>query len=221
MATNLAIDGRRLWDSMHHTARIGALLKGGVRRLALSDDDRRMRDWFAAACRDAGLALAVDAVGNMFATRSGSVPDLAPIAIGSHLDTQPNGGRFDGILGVLAGLELMRTLNDAAYATRRPLVIVNWTNEEGARFAPGMAGSGVYAGELDADAMLSATDRAGAACGDELDRIGYRGAAEAPRFAAYVELHIEQGPVLEAEGRTIGVVTGTDSWPGRVRNCPR
>lgn len=210
MATNLTIDGARLWDTLMETAAFGALPGGGIRRLALSDEDRVVRDWLGHACRDAGLTVAVDAVGNMFATRPGTDPDALPIAFGSHLDTQPNGGKFDGILGVLAGLEAIRTLNDAGVATRRPLTLVNWTNEEGARFAPAAMCSGVFAGEIDPAPMLAGTDRDGRTFAGELARILYRGdePVGARRFAAFVELHIEQGPVLEAERQIIGIVTG-------------
>ena len=210
MASNLRVDGARLWDTMMETAAFGALPKGGIRRLALSDEDRVVRDWFAGACRAAGLEVAVDEIGNMFATRPGTDPDAPALAFGSHLDTQPHGGKFDGILGVLAGLEAIRTLNDAGYETTHPLTLVNWTNEEGARFAPAMMCSGVYAGEIEAAPMLAGVDRDGRTFGAELERIGYRGpeAIGARRFGAFMELHIEQGPVLEAEEKTIGVVTG-------------
>lgn len=210
MATNLAIDEARLWSTIMETAAYGATAKGGIRRLALSDEDRAVRDWLAARCAELGLALVVDRMGNMFAVRPGRDPTRAPIAFGSHLDTQPAGGKFDGILGVLAGLEVMRTLADAGYETGAPLCLVNWTNEEGARFAPAMMSSGVWAGELDAEAALAARDAEGRAFGEELDRIGYAG--ETPiggvALGAFLELHIEQGPVLEAEGLTVGVVTG-------------
>ncbi|GAB5375138.1 MAG: Zn-dependent hydrolase [Acuticoccus sp.] len=210
MSTNLKINPERLWSTLMETAAFGRTAKGGIRRLALSDEDKLVRDWFAQACEAIGLAVTVDTIGNMFATRPGTDPDLPAVAFGSHLDTQPAGGKFDGILGVLAGLEAMRTLNDAGYQTRHPLTLVNWTNEEGARFAPAMMCSGVYAGELDGAAMIDGVDRAGARFGDELTRIGYRGGETvgARRFAAFVELHIEQGPLLEAGGETIGIVTG-------------
>jgi N-carbamoyl-L-amino-acid hydrolase len=208
------------------TAAIGGTPKGGICRLALSDEDRRVRDWFAAAVRDAGLELAVDAMGSMFAIRPGRDPARAPIAMGSHLDTQPTGGRFDGVLGVLAGLEVMRTLNAAGIETEAPLMLVNWTNEEGARFAPGMVASGVYSGEVDMDFAMARTDRDGIAFGDALDAIGYRGSEPVGRrrFAAMVELHIEQGPILEADGLDIGIVTagkGSVWADGRVtgREC--
>lgn len=210
MAQNLTIDGDRLWDSLMDTARFGATPKGGLRRLALSDEDRAVRDWLAAACRDAGFALGIDGVGNMFATRDGTEPDLAPIAFGSHLDTQPAGGKFDGVLGVLAGLEALRSLNDAGFATRHPLTLVNFTNEEGARFAPSTMASGVWAGAISEEKLRATVDRDGRTFGEEIARIGYEGeeAIGARRFAAFVELHIEQGPVLEAAGETIGIVTG-------------
>ncbi|RAI00245.1 Zn-dependent hydrolase [Acuticoccus sediminis] len=210
MSTNLTINPERLWDTLMDTARFGATPKGGVKRLTLSDEDKLVREWFTSACEAAGLTVAVDQMGNMFATRPGANPDALPIAVGSHLDTQPAGGKFDGILGVLGGLEAIRTLNDAGYETSRPITLINWTNEEGARYAPAMSGSGVYSGEIGYDDMMARPDRDGIRFGDELKRIGYAGAETvgARRFAAFVELHIEQGPILEAEGKTIGVVEG-------------
>jgi N-carbamoyl-L-amino-acid hydrolase len=210
MATNLRINGERLWSTLMETAAFGATPKGGIRRLALSDEDRMVRDWFRAACERLGLEVSVDGIGNMFATRAGTDPSARAIAFGSHLDTQPAGGKFDGILGVLAGLEVMATLADAGYETAHPLTLVNWTNEEGARFAPAMMCSGVYAGELDAAPMMAGVDRDGRSFSGELERIGYRGREPVGerRFAAFVELHIEQGPILEMEQKTIGVVTG-------------
>ena len=207
--TNLRISSDRLWSTILETAAIGGTPKGGICRLALSEEDRRVRDWFAAACREAGLDLAIDAMGSMFATRPGRDPSRAPIAMGSHLDTQPTGGKFDGVLGVLAGLEVMRTLNAAGIETEAPLMLVNWTNEEGARFAPGMVASGVYSGEVDMAFALARPDRDGITFGDALDAIGYRGPEPVGqrRFAAMVELHIEQGPILEEEGIDIGIVT--------------
>jgi N-carbamoyl-L-amino-acid hydrolase len=142
----LTVDSQRLWSSLMELARFGATAKGGVRRLALSDEDRRGRDCFVGWCRDAGLAVEVDAIGNIFARRAGTDPDLAPVAIGSHLDSQPSGGKFDGAYGVMAGLEVVRTLDDAGVRTRAPLEVVAWTNEEGSRFVPTCMGSGVYAG---------------------------------------------------------------------------
>jgi N-carbamoyl-L-amino-acid hydrolase len=207
---NLVIDGQRLWDSIMETAAFGATPKGGVRRLTLSDDDRKVRDWFKRACEALGMQVSVDSCGNMFALRPGKNAKLLPIAMGSHLDTQPTGGKFDGVLGVLSALEAVRTLTDAGFETNAPIMIVNWTNEEGSRFAPAMLCSGVYAGVFTQDFAYSREDREGKKFGDELERIGYRGSAPAGshKFQAMFELHIEQGPILEAEGRMIGVVTG-------------
>jgi N-carbamoyl-L-amino-acid hydrolase len=207
---NLQIDGRRLWDTLMHTARIGATPKGGICRLTLTDLDREVRDWFRAQCEALGCTVAVDEVGTMFARRPGKNPNLPPIAMGSHLDTQPTGGKFDGVLGVLGALEAMRTLHQAGYETNAPIEIVNWTNEEGARFAPAMLASGVFAGVFSPDYAFARTDRDGKSFGDELQRIGYKGAekAGARKFSAMFELHIEQGPILEAEGRMIGAVQG-------------
>ncbi len=210
MGTNLSIDEARLWSTLMETARFGATPKGGIRRLTLSDEDRQVREWLREAAEAIGLSVTVDAMGNMFAVRPGKDASRPPIAFGSHLDTQPAGGKFDGILGVLAGLEVMRTLSDAGYETEAPFCLVNWTNEEGARFAPAMMSSGVWAGELDAESALSATDNEGRVFREELRRIGYEGGIPigAVGFAAFLELHIEQGPVLEAEELVIGVVTG-------------
>jgi N-carbamoyl-L-amino-acid hydrolase len=207
---NLAIDGERLWASIMETARIGATPKGGICRLTLTDLDRQVRDWFRAACIDAGCSVTIDAMGNMFARRPGRDPALKPIAIGSHLDTQPTGGKYDGIIGVLAGLEVLRTLNDRGYETNAPIEVINWTNEEGSRFAPAMLSSGVFAGAFDTDYAYARQDREGKRFGDELERIGYKGDTPCGGHAlgAHFELHIEQGPILEAEARTIGVVTG-------------
>ena len=204
------IAGDRLWDDVVATARFGGTAGGGITRLALSEEDRQVRDWFAARTRDLGCELSIDAIGNMLALFPGRDAALPPIAMGSHLDTQPLSGRFDGILGVLAGLEVLRALKEAGCLLQRPLAVVNWTNEEGARFSPAMLGSSVHAGALSLDAALGIRDRDGTTVGDALEAIGYRG-AEAPgarRFAAYLELHIEQGPLLEAEHRDIGIVTG-------------
>lgn len=207
---NLQINAQRLWDMVMDTARIGATAKGGICRLTLSDLDREVRDWFTAQCKAIGCAVTVDEVGNMFALRPGRRSDLAPIAIGSHLDTQPTGGKFDGVLGVLGGLEIFKTLSDLGYETHAPLLLVNWTNEEGSRFAPAMLGSGVYAGVFDRSYADGREDRGGVKFGDALKTIGYRGdvKAGAVKMSAMFELHIEQGPILEAEGKTIGVVTG-------------
>ena len=208
--TNLAINPQRLWDSLMETARFGGTPKGGIKRLTVSDEDKQVRDWFKAQCEALGCTVEVDQCGNMFATRPGKRNDLPPIAMGSHLDTQPTGGKFDGVLGVLGALEAMRTLSDMGYETTAPLMIVNWTNEEGSRFAPAMLCSGVYAGVFTPDFAYAREDRNGVKFGDELERIGYRGKARAGsiRFQAMFELHIEQGPILEAENKMVGVVTG-------------
>jgi N-carbamoyl-L-amino-acid hydrolase len=192
------------------TAKIGATQKGGICRLTLTDLDRQVRDWFKAQCEALGCTVAVDEVGNMFARRPGRNSALPPIAMGSHLDTQPTGGKFDGALGVLAALEALRTLHDLGYETNAPIEIVNWTNEEGSRFAPAMLASGVFAGVFTPDFAYAREDRDGKRFGDELDRIGYRGPEKIGtlKLGAMFELHIEQGPILEDEGRMIGVVTG-------------
>ncbi|MGA8613750.1 MAG: M20 family metallo-hydrolase [Xanthobacteraceae bacterium] len=207
---NLQIDGQRLWDSLMHTAQIGGTAKGGICRLTLTDLDRQVRDWFKAQCEALGCTVTVDDVGNMFARREGKHPALPPIAMGSHLDTQPTGGKFDGVLGVLGALEAMRTLHHAGYETNAPIEIVNWTNEEGSRFAPPMLASGVFAGVFTPDYAYSRMDRDGRRFGEELERIGYKGGekAGAHKLAAMFELHIEQGPILEDEGCMIGVVQG-------------
>ena len=208
--SNLNIDAGRLWDSLMKTAEIGGTPDGGIARLTLSDDDRRVRDWLAGECAALGMSLTVDEVGNMFATRPGRRADLAAIAMGSHLDTQPTGGKFDGVLGVLAGLEVIRTLDAAGFQTEAPLMLVNWTNEEGSRFSPAMLGSGIWAGVYDRAYGDARADAGGELFGACLERIGYRGQARAGsvRFGAMFELHIEQGPILEAEEVQIGVVQG-------------
>ncbi len=207
---NLTIDGQRLWDALMQTAQIGATPKGGICRLTLTDLDREVRDWFRRQCEALGLTVTVDEVGTMFARRPGKNPALPPIAMGSHLDTQPTGGKFDGVLGVLAALEALRTLAAAGYETNAPIELVNWTNEEGARFAPPMLASGVFAGAFTADYAYSRKDREGKTFGEELERIGYKGKekAGAHKLSGLFELHIEQGPILEAESRTIGIVQG-------------
>jgi N-carbamoyl-L-amino-acid hydrolase len=208
--SNLTIDPRKLWDNIMETARFGATPKGGIKRLTLSDDDKRVRDWFKAACERLGCKVHVDSVGNMFAVRAGRNSQLLPIAMGSHLDTQPTGGKFDGVLGVLGALEAMRTLVETGYETNAPIMIANWTNEEGSRFAPAMVASGVYAGVFTPEFMYGREDRDGKKLGDELARIGYLGTEPvgSHKFQAMFELHIEQGPILEAEGKEIGIVTG-------------
>ncbi|WP_373696671.1 M20 family metallo-hydrolase [Microvirga yunnanensis] len=193
-----------------NTARIGGTAKGGVSRLTLTDTDRQVRDWLKSECERLGCTVTVDEVGNMFAVRPGRRSDLPPIAIGSHLDTQPTGGKFDGILGVLGGLEVLKTLQDTGYETNAPLMLVNWTNEEGSRFAPAMLGSGVYAGVFDRAYADSREDRQGVTFGEAIEAIGYRGEAKAGSitFGAMFELHIEQGPILEQEEKVIGIVQG-------------
>jgi beta-ureidopropionase / N-carbamoyl-L-amino-acid hydrolase len=210
VSSNLKINPQRLWDSLMHTAQFGGTPKGGIRRLTVSDEDKRVRDWFKAECEKLGCKVDVDEVGNMFATRPGKRSDVLPIAMGSHLDTQPTGGKFDGVLGVLGPLEVLRTLVDMGYESNAPLMIVNWTNEEGSRFAPAMLCSGVYAGVFTPEFAYSREDRQGIKLGDELERIGYKGQhkAGAIKFSSMFELHIEQGPILEAEEKFIGVVTG-------------
>jgi len=208
--TNLTINPQRLWDSLMDTAKFGGTPKGGIKRLTVSDEDKLVRDWFKAQCEKLGCTVEVDEVGNMFAIRPGKRKDVLPVAMGSHLDTQPTGGKFDGVLGVLGALEAMRTLVDMGYETNAPIMIANWTNEEGSRFAPAMLCSGVYAGVFTPDFAWSREDRSGIKLGDELTRIGYKGPhkAGAIKFGAMFELHIEQGPVLEAESKMVGVVTG-------------
>ena len=207
---NLKIDAQRLWDTLMETAKIGATAKGGICRLTLTDLDRQVRDWFKARCEAFGCTVTVDQVGNMFARRGGKNNDLPPIAMGSHLDTQPTGGKFDGALGVLGALEAMRTLHETGYETNAPVEIVNWTNEEGSRYAPAMLASGVFAGVFTTEFAYARADRDGKTFGDELKRIGYQGKekAGAHKFGAMFELHIEQGPILEDEDRMIGVVQG-------------
>jgi beta-ureidopropionase / N-carbamoyl-L-amino-acid hydrolase len=206
---NLKINPQRLWDDLMDTARFGAS-NGGIKRLTLSDEDRQVRDWFRAACEKVGCTVAVDDCGNMFARRPGKRADLPPIAMGSHLDTQPTGGKFDGVLGVLGALEVLRTLHEQGYETNAPIEIVNWTNEEGSRYAPAMLASGVFAGAFTRDFAYAREDRDGKRFDGELERIGYRGdePVGSRKLGAYFELHIEQGPILESEQKMIGVVTG-------------
>jgi len=204
----LRVNGERLWRSLMELARIGATAKGGVKRLALSDVDREGRDRFVAWAREAGMQTRCDAIGNLFALRHGSDARAAPILLGSHLDSQPSGGKFDGAYGVMAGLEVVRTLNDAAISTRAPIEVAAWTNEEGSRFPPGMMGSGVFTGVHALDFALAQKDLDGVTVKEELERIGYRGSGQPHPVGAYFEAHIEQGPVLEATRTQIGVVQG-------------
>src|SRR5689334_25310056 len=209
---NLAINPERLWGEIMETAAIGATPKGGVCRLTLTDLDRQVRDWFKARVEQLGSRVTVDDMGAMFARRDGTA-NVPPIAFGSHLDTQPTGGKFDGVLGTLAALETLRTLVEAGYETYAPIEVVNWTNEEGSRFAPAMVSSGVFAKVLEKDWAQSRQDRDGMTFAAALDAIGYRGTercGEHP-LSAFFELHIEQGPILEAEGKDIGVVTGVQA----------
>lgn len=207
---SIRIDGERLWARLQEMAAIGATPNGGCNRQALTDLDGQGRDLFVRWAKTAGCTIAVDQMGNIFARREGADPGADPVMAGSHLDTQATGGKFDGVYGVLAGLEVLETLHDAGVETRRPIEVVVWTNEEGCRFAPAMLGSGVVAGTYDLDFAYSRRDKDGLAFGDELRRIGYRGELPAaPRnIAAIFEAHIEQGPILDREGTTIGIVKG-------------
>ena len=209
LATNLSVNGTRLWDSLMEMAKIGATEKGGVKRLTLTELDLESRELFRSWCEEAGLTVTVDQLGTMYARRAGSDDSLPPVMVGSHLDTQPTGGKFDGALGVLAALELVRSLNDLGVRTRHPIEIVNFTNEEGSRFAPAMVASGVIAGAFTLDYARSRVDSDGMTLGGALDALSIAG--EAPvggrPVKAFFELHIEQGPVLEDGGLDIGVVT--------------
>ena len=206
---NLRINGDRLWDTIHELAKIGPGVAGGSNRQTVTDEDGEGRALFQRWAEQAGCTVGVDQMGNMFAVRPGEDADALPVMVGSHLDTQPTGGRYDGVLGVLGGLEIVRTLNDLGINTKHPIAVVNWTNEEGTRFAPAMMASAVFAGIITQDEAYAKEDAAGLKFGDELKRIGWRG--EEPvgerKMHAFFELHIEQGPILEAEGVDIGVVT--------------
>jgi N-carbamoyl-L-amino-acid hydrolase len=207
---NLVIDAERLWGELMETAAIGGTPKGGICRLTLTDLDRQVRDWFKVRAEALGCTVTVDDMGVMFARRPGQRDDLPPIAMGSHLDTQPTGGKFDGVLGVLGALEALRTLVQAGYETFAPIEVVNWTNEEGSRFAPAMVASGVFAGAFTRDWADANKDREGVTFGAALDGIGYRGGERCGQhpLSGFFELHIEQGPILEAEDKEIGIVTG-------------
>ena len=212
---NLKINGARLWDSLMQMAQIGPGFAGGNNRQTLTDADSEGRHLFKRWCEDAGCAMGVDTMGNMFATRAGTDPEALPVYIGSHLDTQPTGGKYDGVLGVLGGLEVLRSLNDLGISTKHPIVVTNWTNEEGARYAPAMLSSGVFAGIHSQDFAYGRVDAEGKAFGAELKRIGWIGdePVGARKIHAMFELHIEQGPILEAEAKDIGVVThGQGLW---------
>lgn len=218
---NLRIDPERLWSTIMETAEFGRTRKGGIRRLTLGPEDRRVRDWFRTACEAAGCTVKIDELGTMYAIRPGRNMSLPPIGCGSHLDTQPTGGKFDGVLGTLAGLEFIRALDDAGIETEAPIAVVNWTNEEGSRFAPAMMASAAYVGDFDPADILARRDAAGVTVAEALDEIGYRGPEKSGSvpLGAFVELHIEQGPILEAEGTTIGVVErgqGMIWYDGRI-----
>ncbi len=210
MTSHLRVDGARLWSSLMTMAQIGATAHGGNNRQSLTDEDKKGRDLFVEWARAAGCSVAVDTVGNIFAAREGLERDAEPVLMGSHLDTQPTGGRFDGVYGVMAGLEVMRVLEENGIRLRRSLEVAAWTNEEGCRFVPAMLGSGVVAGTYTQEFAYSRLDKSGRSFGEELERIGYRGTAPARArpFRAMFEAHIEQGPILENVGTTIGVVTG-------------
>lgn len=209
--SNVSINGARLWQSLMDLARIGATAKGGNCRLALTTLDGEGRDLVVGWMRDAGLTIRVDQLGNIFGSRAGQDATRAPVMTGSHIDTQPTGGKFDGCYGVLAGLEVMRTLNDHAVQTEAPLEVVIWTNEEGSRFLPVMMGSGVFVNRFTLDTALEARDNAGSSVREELAAIGYAGSEPVGGYPvdAYFEAHIEQGPILEAENIVIGAVTGS------------
>jgi len=212
----LRVNAERLWGTIMETAKIGGTAKGGICRQALTDVDHQVRDWFVKACEEIRCAITIDEMGNIFVSRPGRDKSRPPIAIGSHLDTQPSGGKFDGIAGVLSGLEVLRTLDEADYITSAPLEVINWTNEEGSRFAPPMLGSGVFAGVFDRSFAYEREDAENKRFGGELERIGYLGKARCGNhtLGTYFELHIEQGPILEAENKVIGVVTAVQgmSW---------
>ena len=209
ISSNMKINSERLWDSLMEMAKIGPGIAGGNNRQTLTDDDATGRALFQRWCEEAGCTMGLDKMGTMFARREGTDPDALPVYVGSHLDTQPTGGKYDGVLGVLGGLEIVRQLNDLNIKTKHPIVVTNWTNEEGTRFAPAMVASGVFAGIHTLDWAYDREDASGLKLGDELARIGYLGDEEvgARKMHAFFELHIEQGPILENENKDIGVVT--------------
>ncbi|TPM91959.1 Zn-dependent hydrolase [Mesorhizobium sp. B2-1-3A] len=206
---NLRINSDRLWDSLMEMAKIGPGIAGGNNRQTVTDEDGEGRHLFKRWCEAAGLEMGLDEMGTMFARREGTDPSLPPVYVGSHLDTQPTGGKYDGVLGVLGGLEVVRSLNDLGIKTKHPIVVTNWTNEEGSRFAPAMMASGVFAGVLDQADVYEHTDKNGKKFGEELERIGWKGTEKVGdrKIHAFFELHIEQGPILEDEDIDIGVVT--------------
>ena len=212
---NIRVNSSRLWDSLEEMALIGPGVAGGCNRQTLTDADGEGRHLFQQWCEAAGMTMGVDTMGNMFATRPGTDPAALPVYMGSHLDTQPTGGKYDGVLGVLGALEVVRSMNDLGIKTKHPVVVTNWTNEEGARFAPAMLASGVFAGIHTEDYAKGRRDLDGKVFGEELKRIGWEGTEKvgARKMHAMLELHIEQGPILEAEGKDIGVVThGQGLW---------
>jgi N-carbamoyl-L-amino-acid hydrolase len=228
--SGLSVNQTRLWETIHHTAQWGATPEGGVRRLALTDLDKSVREWFVAEAKKYGCAVKIDQMGNIFAIRRGRNNDIPPIGIGSHLDTQPAGGRYDGILGVQAGLEILKVLEETDTETHAPLAVINWTNEEGARFTTGMLSSAVWAGNATLQEAYDHVDSEGLTLKGELERIGFLGDVEASfdknPLSAHFEYHIEQGPFLEDEKKSIGVVTGVQgmTWlmvdvVGRSQHC--
>lgn len=228
--SGLSVNQNRLWETIHHTAQWGATPEGGVRRLALTDLDKSVREWFVAEAKKYGCAVKIDQMGNIFAIRRGRNNDIPPIGIGSHLDTQPAGGRYDGILGVQAGLEILKVLEETDTETHAPLAVINWTNEEGARFTTGMLSSAVWAGNATLQEAYDHVDSEGLTLKGELERIGFLGDVEASfdknPLSAHFEYHIEQGPFLEDEKKSIGVVTGVQgmTWlmvdvVGRSQHC--
>jgi N-carbamoyl-L-amino-acid hydrolase len=227
---SFTINQSRLWDTVHHTAQWGATPEGGVRRLALTAEDKAVREWFVQTVTQYGCSVKVDQMGNLFAIRPGSNKSLAPIGIGSHLDTQPAGGRYDGILGVQAGVEILKVLHENQHQTFAPIAVINWTNEEGARFNTGMLSSAVWAGQVSLEYAYNHVDPDGKTFKGELENIGFLGPVEASHEAnplsAHFEYHIEQGPILEDEKKSIGVVTGVQGmgWlmvtvNGRCQHC--
>lgn len=207
---DLRINGERLWETLMTMATIGATPKGGCNRQALTDEDKAGRELFVRWCEDANCSFRTDQIGNIFARREGKSSSLPPVMISSHLDTQPTGGKFDGVYGVLSGVEILRTLEENAIETDHPIEVVVWTNEEGARFSPAMMGSGVWSGVFDLEVIYKTTDKNGVSLGNELERLGYKGnvPAKSTLIKAAFESHIEQGPILESAGKQIGIVTG-------------